>query len=118
MSKSNLKNDELESLFTGINTLGPIKTYEAIKAKAIVLVAERDSIDEDMLDMSEAILKLAREDQTINESKRKIYYLASYMLRKLAHELRIIYIKTGKQTNSKDDRFIRLVSYNKDILSI
>lgn len=118
MSRPNLKKEELESLFIGINTLGPIKTYNTIKDKALLLIDKKDSVDEDMLDMSEAILKMVREDEDMEDKKKAIYYLAASMLRKLAHELRITYIKKGKTTNSKDDRFIRLVSYNKDILSI
>lgn len=111
-----MKVEEIQTLIAGFVSNGQEDTYNKIKAKALFAMDKIEDIDDMFLDMSESFLKLARDDTDIesedNPSLSSIYYVISYMLRKVAHEIYSKYIKKGEQRDNS--RFIRLISYNKD----
>ena len=111
-----MKSEEIQTLIAGLLSYGPEETYNKMRAKALFSIDQKDDIDEMFLDMSETLLKKGREEleneTDENPSLASIYYTLSSILRKLAHEIYIKYIKQGKTRSS--NRFIRLISYNKD----
>lgn len=113
-----MKVEEIQTLIAGLITHGPEDIYGKIKAKAFFAMENKDDIDDMFLDMAETLLKKGREEleeddeDGENPSIANIYYTLSYILRKVAHETYSKYLKLGKERDN--NRFIRLVSYNKD----
>ena len=114
-----MKVGEIQTLIAGLVTHGPENIYTQIKAKALFAMEEKNDIDEMFLDMSETLLRKGREELESEDSEdsedasiANIYYTLSYILRKVAHEVYVKYIKKGETRDN--DRFIRLVSNNKD----
>jgi len=110
-----LKPEEIEALIRGMIEHGQDETYKKMKEKALASMEKMKDLDEMFMDMSEDFLDKARvEVGETSDSKqvKDIYYILSSMLRTLAHEVNKIYRKNGKEKFS--DRFIRLISYNKE----
>lgn len=116
-----MKIEEVQTLIAGLITNGPEDTYNKIKAKALFAMDGKGDIDDMFLDMSETLLKKGREEMEDKEAEESptlahVYYTLSYILRKVAHEIYIKYIKRGEARDN--NRFIRLVSNNKDAPSM
>ena len=115
-----LQEAEVQTLLHGIINHGPKETYDKMKEKAITAMSNDVYVDEMFLDMYETILKRARElhqnekDSDEGELQLVLYQLSS-MLRTIAHDVYRMYIKKGKNKNSP--KFLRLISFNKDILA-
>lgn len=114
-----LSDKEVETLMAAMLSKSKEEVYGRMKDKAIGNLDRKQDLDEDFLDMSETILKRARELSTSDTEiivVRDAYYSLHYMLRKLAHELNMTKIKNGSPPDN--NRFIRLVSYNKNAPSV
>ncbi len=115
-----MKNEEIQTLVAGIMAHGVDDTYSKMRAKAIFAMDNKENIDDMFLDMSDTLLRLAREEVDSKDKNEdgdsnllsNVYYTVSYMLKRIAHEVYRNYIKKGDTRDNS--RFIRLVSYNKD----
>jgi len=110
-----LKEEEIDTLVQGIVEHGDEETYAKMRDKSLVAMRNVKDMDEMLIDMYETMLERARsandEDQTDKELKKILYQLAS-MFRILAHDINREYRKLGQERNG--ERFLRLVSYNKE----
>lgn len=115
--KYKMKEEEIQMLVGGIMSNGPEETYNRMRAKAFMVLDEKPNVDQIFLDMSETLLEKARGENEDNAEETSplfiIYNSLSFMLRKIGHEIYRKYIKKGVKRNDK--RFLRLVSYNKDV---
>jgi len=112
-----MKVEEIQTLIAGLITNGPEDTYNRMRAKAFMLMDQKEDADEFFLDMSETFSKKAKEDiendSSEDPSLSNIYSTLAFMLRKLAHEVYRKYIKKGDRRDNS--RFLRLVSYNESV---
>ena len=110
-----LKEEEISTLVHGMMTHGDEETYVRMRDKSLVSMQQIDDMDEMLMDMHETMLKRAREAEIENDQDKQVkqilYQLAS-MLRILAHDINREYRKRGKEKDG--ERFLRLVSFNKD----
>ncbi len=114
-----LKNDEIETLIKGIMEYGDEETYARMLNKSLVTMQNIEDMDEMLMDMYETMLEKARSTKDEDKSSKElrlIYYQLASMFRILAHQIQREYIKKGQ--NKQGERFLRLVSYNKDIPSV
>lgn len=115
-----MKVEEIEILITSMIANGPEETYAKMRARAFIAMDKKDDIDEMFLDMSEVFLKRGRDELNASLEDNddgailliNIHYSLAFMLRRLSHEVYRKYLKKGKQRDT--NRFIRLVSYNKE----
>ena len=112
-----MRTEEIEILISGLIEHGPVETFNKMRAKAFMAMDKKNDVDEIFLDMSETLSKRAKEeldnDSDDNPSLSNIYSTLAFMLRKLAHEIYRKYIKIGEERDNS--RFLRLISYNKDV---
>jgi len=110
-----LKEEEIDTLVQGISEHGDEETYIKMRDKSLIAMSGTDDVDEMLMDMYETMLARSRsasdEDETGKELKKILYQLTS-MFRILAHDINREYRKLGKERNG--ERFLRLVSYNKE----
>ena len=118
-----MKEEEIQVLIAGFITNGAEDTYNRMKAKSFMSMENKKDLDDMLLDMSETLYKRALEElsdieKTENESNSlfNIYNTLSFMLKRLAHEVFRKYNRMGDKRDN--NRFLRLASYNKNILLI
>lgn len=113
-----IKTKEINSLLAGLVAHGPEKTYAQMKIRATRAMETADDVDEMFLDMSESMLKKARNARTKKgeQSTKPYFYTLASMLRRLAHEINRAYIKSNRKV--ENTRFIRLVFDNPEAPTI
>jgi len=111
-----LAGNEIEALVSGLAHNGPDNMYELMKGKIAVMMVTSEEMDLMLMDMQETVLQLGREVNAEESAELKqlkdMYYILASMLRRLAHESQVVYIKNGKERN--DERFLRLVHQDKE----
>ena len=110
-----LSDQEVETLISAVITKPKEDVYIRMMMKASDTLKRKLDIDEDFLDMSEAILKTARKIEVNDEESivvQNAYYMLHSILRKISHELHMIKIKSGESEDNA--RFVRLVHHNKN----
>ena len=112
----NTRQEEIDTLVNAIISHGAEGAYNVIKTKALFLSDSKKDVDEMLLDMSEDMLKVGRDqlEQEDNVFSTNIYYTLSFLLRKIAHEIH----RMGEKKESEDSRFLRLVWVNDEPLNI
>ena len=111
-----LKPEEIDALIKGLFERGLDETYKQMKEKATISVEKMKDLDEMFMDMSEDLLVRAREEPQDDDGRtlQKMYYVLNTMLRKLAQEVNILYLKTKGKERITSERFLRLVVSNKE----
>lgn len=111
-----MKEEEIQILLTGLIVNGVEDTYDRMKAKALMMMDQKPDVDEILLDMSETLYKKVQNELT-NENKDlsiiNAYNTLSFILKRLAHKVYRKYNRKGEQRDN--NRFLRLISCNKDI---
>ena len=109
-----LKTNEIDTLLVGLASHGKDETQTRMLGKALKSMEQDSEMDDKFLDMSETLLKRARDvDVDVDEDKQLqvAFYTLASMLRIVAHRVNMAYMKKDKRDNL---RFIRLASSNKD----
>jgi len=114
-----LKEEEISTLIHGMMTHGDEETYARMRDKSLVAMRNIEDMDEMLMDMHETMLHRAREtkdeEKADKELKQILYQLAS-MFRILAHYINREYRTLGKE--KRGERFLKLVSFNKDVPAV
>ena len=111
-----LKVEEIDALIKGVFEQGAEETYKRMKEKALSSVEKMKDLDEMFMDMSEDFLSRAREEAANDEERelQRTFYLLNTMLRKLAQEINMVYLKTKSRDRNSSDRFLRLMTTNQE----
>lgn len=97
--------EDIQTVLSGLTTLGEQYVYDLVKTRLLAIMCEKKNLDDMTLDAYETLLDKARKEEDNNKSY--LFYKASRIFRRLAHEIYRIYIKNGEQRDNP--RFLRVV---------